>query len=567
MTEEKTVSSTITHDENKQGRHTRTGLNRAVTILVAIGVLFSTTLVFAGLGVATLSSTTSSTALTPPTEQWNRTVGGDDRDFTDSIVETADGGFLAAGKTASFGAGFDDAWLLKVDATGNEQWNKTYGGRSQESAREIVPAHGDGFVFAGSTASFAPPPRTDAWLVKVDANGIELWNQSYGRTELNGLAQGVVATSDGGYLLVGWIGDEGFIDTTSDGWLVKVDANGTQEWNRTYGGADEDVGWGVVETSDGYVFAGTTKSFGGGDSDAWLVKVDANGDAVWNRTYGDAATQVAWDVTVTTDGGFALGGGTAVGSGDNAFWLVKVDADGNEEWSQTYNGPGTDVAKSVIVTSDAGYALAGIGSNLPWGSGGTDFWLVKTDANGNEQWNVTAGDGSSERPEDVIETSDGGYALAGSKFADLDFDAFLVKFAGSGLTVEDFETDFKGCSEVWVVFNDDEQLPVDATIRVYNAVTDAEETVDLTIGPVDVERIPGQYDDRPVFKFNVHDYFDRDEDGDDKLLAVSAGGSSFVENPNRCAHNTEGGDDTDGNGNGNDAGTNGTGNGTIGTER
>lgn len=175
------------------------------------------------------------------------------------------------------------------------------------------------------------------------------------------------------------------------------------EWTRTYGGTVWEEGECAVETSDGgYALAG----FGFAN----LIKTDASGNMLWNRNYGG----LAYSVVETSDGGYAMAGYYSVGFSCD-FWLVKVDSHGNMQWSKTYGGDEWDMAFSVVETSDGGYALAGYTESF--GVGEADVWLVKTDANGNMQWNQTYGGASSEWARSVIQTKDGGYALAGTTYS------------------------------------------------------------------------------------------------------------------------------------------------------
>jgi hypothetical protein len=232
-----------------------------------------------------------------------------------------------------------------------------------------------------------------------------------------------VQTGDGGYALAGYT--YSFGSGNGDAWLVKADASGNLQWSKTYGGAGDDFARTVVQTGDGgYALAGRTYSFGAGNCDAWLVKADASGNLQWSKTYGGAGSDGAYSVVQTGDGGYALAGDT---SWD--FWLVKADASGNLQWNKTYGGANSDRAYSVVQTGDGGYALAGY--TLSFGAGGPDFWLVKADASGNLQWNKTYGGASGDYASSVVQTGDGGYALAGStaSFGAGSDDFWLVKVA------------------------------------------------------------------------------------------------------------------------------------------
>jgi hypothetical protein len=197
--------------------------------------------------------------------------------------------------------------------------------------------------------------------------------------------------------------------------ISSVGASSTM-WSQTYGSGKEGAN-SLVETSDGgYAIAGGTASFGAGESDFWLIKTDANGNMEWNQTYGGAESEMAHSLVETSDGGYAIAGYThSFGAGGSDFWLVKTDANGNVEWNQTYGGAGNDYARALIETSDGGYVIAGHAD--PFGvdifSGGRDFLVIKTDSYGNMEWNQTYSDSPTNSCSDLVETNDGGYLLAG----------------------------------------------------------------------------------------------------------------------------------------------------------
>ncbi|MCW4044625.1 MAG: hypothetical protein NWE94_03800 [Candidatus Bathyarchaeota archaeon] len=230
------------------------------------------------------------------------------------------------------------------------------------------------------------------------ATASSVFYRTYGGTEMKlSKAYDVVQTADGGYAIGGII--EPFSGGDRNFWLVKTDSAGNMDWNRTIGGSKDDFAYSVVQTADGgYTMGGYTNSFGAGGYDFWLVKTDAIGNLLWNRTYGTSGNEKAYSMTQTRDGGYVLTG--------SDFWLVKTDPAGNMEWNQTH-GPKKvgDFATSVVQTADGGYAL----------TGGSDAWLIKTDSTGNMEWNKTYGDLEGGNPEAIVQTNDGGYAIAGTK--------------------------------------------------------------------------------------------------------------------------------------------------------
>jgi len=193
----------------------------------------------------------------------------------------------------------------------------------------------------------------------------------------NDWAFSVVQTSDGGYAMEGVT--TSFGAGGRDGWLVKTDAAGNMQWNRTYGGTGTDFDYRLIRTADGgYAMAGYTNSFGAGGMDCWLVKTDALGNMQWNQTYGGTGDDYGSRVLQTADGGYAMIGYTnSFGAGGQDFYVVKTDAAGNTQWNQTYGGTGNEQGEMVIQTIDGGYAMAG--NTYSFGAGGQDFYVVKTD--------------------------------------------------------------------------------------------------------------------------------------------------------------------------------------------
>jgi len=365
--------------------------------------------------------------MTGPRKDWDRTYGGAFDDVAKSVVQTSDGGYALGGYTMSSGSGGADVWLVKADASGDLQWNKTYGGAQNDVASSVISTSDGGFLLIGYTLSFGAGSY-DFWLVKTDASGNMQWNQTYGGAE-DDVEKSAILTSDGGYALAGFTGSFGAGDF--DFWLVKIDVSGKMEWNKTYGGAGDDEAYALVQTNDGgYALAGWTDSVGAGSWDAWLVKTDASGNMQWNKTYGGIGDDGALSMAYTSDGGYALGGYEQfLGAGGYDFWLFKTDGSGNVQWNQTYGGADDEQARTMVHASDGGYVLAGY--TLSFGAGSWDAWLVKTDASGHMQWNQTYGGVDDDCAYFVAQTDDGGYASAGLtlSFGAGGWDAWLIKLA------------------------------------------------------------------------------------------------------------------------------------------
>jgi hypothetical protein len=243
----------------------------------------------------------------------------------------------------------------------------------------------------------------------------------------------VSPTRDGGYVAVG--ASRSFGDGMDDVYLVRTDAAGELLWSRTYGGADQDNGWSVHETADGFVMAGFTRSFGAGDFDFYLIRTDAAGEQVWSRTYGGPGKDRCWALLPTRDGGFLLAGETtSSGAGQEDFYLVRTDSLGNEQWSRTYGGAAGDRCFAVAPADDGGYVLAG--QTYSEGGGDRDAYVLKTDADGEREWSRTFGGPASDVGHAVTRTSDGAFVVTGytTSFATSGDDPYLIKLDTGGET-------------------------------------------------------------------------------------------------------------------------------------
>jgi hypothetical protein len=344
---------------------------------------------------------------------WSQTYGGSGDDFAYSVVQTSDGGYALAGYTDSSGQGGFDVYLVKTDSAGNQNWTQTYGGSGDDFAYSVVQTSDGGYALAGYTDSFGAG-YYDFYLVKTNSAGNEQWYKTYGGPG-DDEARSLIQTSDGGYALAG------FTDSFGGGgykfYLVKTDSTGNMVWNSTYGSAGDNQAYSVIQTTDGgYALAGYTDSSGAGGNDLYLVKTDGAGKMIWNMTYGEGSgigDDEAYSLIQTSDGGYALAGYTSSPTaGVYNFWLVKTNSTGAVTWSQTYGPSGDSEAYSLVQTSsDGGYALAGYTDAS--GAGGYDVWLVKTDSTGGVQWSQTYGGSGDDFAYSLIQTSDGGYALAG----------------------------------------------------------------------------------------------------------------------------------------------------------
>lgn len=355
--------------------------------------------------------------------EWSKTFGGNGEDVGYGVQQTSDGGYIIVGETNSFGAEDFDVWLIKTDADGNEEWNKVHGGSDHDGGFSVQETTDGGYIICGFTYSYAVG-EYDAWLLKTDGNGDEMWNKTFGGTGFDN-AGIVLQTDDGGFIIQGLT--DSFGAGGYDGWLIKTDENGTEEWSQTYGDSGHEFTRDIAITSDGgYILIGQKLSQGLFlKVVVWLIKTDSEGNIVWDNTYkGKFGHSFGTCAQPTSDGGYIITGQTLgfsfagkwLGRGDT--WLIKTDADGNKVWDKTFGRfIFEDCCFYIIQTSDDGYLLAGLTdgiggfiTQLLWNPLTSKAYLIKTDTEGNKQWDEKLGKGGCPN---VRETSDGGCIAVG----------------------------------------------------------------------------------------------------------------------------------------------------------
>jgi len=359
-----------------------------------------------------------------PDTLWTRTYGGPNSDSALSVQQTIDGGYIITGTTTDFGGGLRNIWLLKTDIDGDTTWTNTFGGGGDHYGRCVQQTSDSGFIITGGTADLSL--IADMIIIKTDHSGNSIWTTILGGTEFD-IGNCVYEASDGGYVAVGMTRSFGGM---AEIYVVKVNANGDSLWAKTYGGALWDEAHSVQETADsGFIITGyttVTSGPGGPDTDVYLLKTDAEGDSVWAQTYELNAAEeyrdYAYSVEQTSDGGYIVVGETwypGTPAWEIDVYLVKTYPNGDTMWTKTYDREArTDKGMAVQQTDDGGYIIAGytqiIGLDY-------DFYLIRTDANGDTVWTKTIGDSQAPTPWEeaftLDQTSDGGYIVAGFTYS------------------------------------------------------------------------------------------------------------------------------------------------------
>ncbi|TKJ42357.1 hypothetical protein CEE37_01360 [candidate division LCP-89 bacterium B3_LCP] len=346
-----------------------------------------------------------------PEVLWTQTYGGSNSEVATDIIQTSDGNFLLAGGTHSFGVGDGDMWLIMVDNFGNQVWDSTYGGSGNEYATSIISAGDGNYLLGGRTKSYGAGGY-DWYVLKIDATGHTVWSHTYGGSADDNL-NAMVSSGDGGFLLTG--NTKSFGAGDEDIWLVKVDSLGNTLWSKTYGLTATDAASSIIPAGDGgFLLAGFSDPFGSSPDRGYLLKVDAEGDSLWSKHYGTSSSDGFYTILPKGDGNFLMGGLTQK-TGNYDMWLFCVNANGDSIWSKSYEGSGEDDCRSVIASGDGGYLLTGYTNSK--GAGSYDYWLMKVDSVGTTIWDTTYGGPNQETTGVAVHAEDGNILVLGNSYS------------------------------------------------------------------------------------------------------------------------------------------------------
>ncbi len=383
-----------------------------------------------------------------------KTFGGSNNESAKSIVKTLDGGYAVFGYTQSIDGDIPttkstvqyDLWLLKFDAQDSLQWQKTFGGSKDDKGYKIITTSDGGYVIIGSSKSndFDQSVNNgfeDVWVLKLNAAGISEWKTTTGFLGTD-VGYSIIQTTDGGYFLGSIIdvtasGGLGNNKTTKkqrhaggDYWGIKLSSTGAIEWRKYFGGKNTDTCYDVVETSDGYIMIGSSDSVdvdinnNKGGYDFWVVKIDKSGNLLWEKSLGGSEIDEAYQIVKTDDGNFLLVGETRSSNSDITsqyggadVWVVKINNSGNIIWQKNYGGTSFDVARAVVVSNDGNYLIAGstrsLDIDVSENNGVNDVWVLKIDTKGSILWQKSIGGSDVDFAHDIEELEDGSIVIVG----------------------------------------------------------------------------------------------------------------------------------------------------------
>lgn len=347
---------------------------------------------------------------------WIRTYGGTETDAGSSVQQTSDGGYIITG-VMNFYGGCSDVYLIKTDSLGDTLWTRTFGGPYFDKGHSVKQTRDGGYIISGEKQETGPYSST--FLIKTNSAGDTLWTKTLcGGNGYPG--ESVQQTTDGGYIIAGGINT----GSSYDALLIKTDSAGDSLWIKTYGGSNWELAYSVQQTIDGgFIITGGTTSYGAGNGDVWLIKTDISGNVAWDRTFGGIYNDCGLSVQQTRDSGYIIAG---IEGGTNAnyydAYLIRTNSIGNALWTRTYGNSGinSDFAYSVQQTIDSGYIITG--QMYPY------LWLIKTNSSGDTMWTKTFGTG---RGNSVCQTSDKGFIITGQ----MNNDVCLIKTDSLGSLV------------------------------------------------------------------------------------------------------------------------------------
>lgn len=390
-------------------------------------------------------------AVSQPTIQWQKCLGGSANDYAQSVQQTFDGGYIVAGYTfsndsmVSGNKGNDDYWVVKLNSLGGIQWKTCLGGSNYDEAYSVQQTSDSGYVVAGFASSnngdiTSNQGSDDFWIIKLNSSGAVQWQKTYGGLNADD-ALTIKQTSDGGFVIIGDTqsnsGDVTGNHGNYDCWILKTDASGTLLWKKCLGGTGDDSGSSVQQTLDGgFVVVGSTTSNNGdvsgnhGDWDVWVVKLNDTAAVEWQKCLGGTLQDIGYSIYQSADSGYVVAGFTKSNNGDVSgihgtvspfpdMWVLKLSKSGALKWQKCLGGTDDDKAYSVKPTNDGGSIVAGYTKSDNGDVSGNhyvgnhDYWLVKLDSAGATSWQKCLGGTGLDWARSVQQTVDNGYIVAG----------------------------------------------------------------------------------------------------------------------------------------------------------
>jgi len=311
--------------------------------------------------------------------EWSKFFDNSISDAGEDIHLTNDNGLIISGSTYNSVNAFSksDYYLMKTNLYGDTLWTRSYGTNNDDWGQEVLQTSDSGYVFTGYLENFLADK--DVFLVRTNAVGDTIWTRDFGGSG-DDFSLSLALTNDNGYVLAGYSNS---FSSAYDCYLIKVDSNGDTVWTKVYGGTKDDALFSIKSTTDGgFITAGYSDSYSaGGDVDVYVLKIDSVGDTSWTQTYGGTGQDYGRSIALTDDGGYVISGySTSYGAGDADVLLLKIDNIGNTQWIKTFGRSSTDDGSDVEQTSNGGYVIGGYSFNV--NDAEYDLYLLKVSPDG-----------------------------------------------------------------------------------------------------------------------------------------------------------------------------------------
>ncbi|MCC5946116.1 MAG: hypothetical protein JJT94_14395 [Bernardetiaceae bacterium] len=369
-------------------------------------------------------------------------LGGQGFDAANTIIQSKDGNFILAGRSNSYGTGDMNMNVIKVDKTGKTVWDKNYGGDESEEAYAVAEVADGGYIIVGYSDSYgAGPDMKDIWVVKISDSGLREWDKVLGSRESIDEGQGIVADDEGNFLVVGTTLP--ISGGNSDILAIKIDGKGNVLWEKKYGSKASEAAHGVCKTQNGFAIIGHSESDGRGKWDMFVVSIDNEGNKIWEKSYGGADNEMGNAIKEDAEGNLILAGYTyTFAEGSHDAWVVKVNKEGKQLWTRNYGGLSTDEAFGIAIEDKGNIVMVGYkdiyepdeyGNNVSKKS--NQVLLVKIAPNGTKIWEKDFGGDRMQVGRGVVIGADGSYYIGGytdENFDNKNMDMLFMKVSPDG---------------------------------------------------------------------------------------------------------------------------------------
>ena len=368
--------------------------------------------------------------VTEPTVAWERTFVEHGYSFATAITKSGNNSFIVVGGKYTKNTKSVDILVIKIDNNGNIIWEKTFGSENYEQAYAIEKTNDGGCIIIGSvdtkykeensdgaTSINIGRENKDIWVIKLDKNGNKIWDKTFGGREYE-YGFGITKTVDNKFIIIGET--ESFGNGKYDAWIIKIDENGNKIWDKTFGGSRIDRANSIVRTfDDKFVVAGTTMSFGNGLYDAWIFKLDSKGNMIWERTFGGNMYDKVFSITQSKSGELVLAGYKELQKAHrylSDMWIFAINKNGEDVWEKNFGGNEDYIGDAIISTDDGGFTILGkLGKSGAFDTGSFSTLIMRLDKYGNKIWEKDFKKSGINEAKAIIKTDDNGYIIVGNK--------------------------------------------------------------------------------------------------------------------------------------------------------